>query len=76
MSMGHRYWDETISLAARCTWEAGSYLADKMKKMSLLNGKEYLLLVLMEKWQDFVLWLKKTNCPRVCIYTFYRVCFC
>ncbi len=30
MSQGHRYWNETFSLAANCSWKAGSYLAEKM----------------------------------------------
>ncbi len=31
MAQGHKYWNETISLAAKCSWKAGSYLAEKMK---------------------------------------------
>ncbi len=31
MTQGHKHWNETISLAAKCSWKAGSYLAEKMK---------------------------------------------
>jgi len=31
MTQGHKYWNETISLAAKCSWKAGPYLAEKMK---------------------------------------------
>ena len=26
MTQGHKYWNETISLATRCSWKAGPYL--------------------------------------------------
>ena len=52
MTQGHCYWNETLSLAANCSWKAGSYLAERM--MNLMNGKECLLLVSMEKRSDFV----------------------
>lgn len=32
MTQGHPYWEETISLANRCSWRAGPLLAEKMKK--------------------------------------------
>ena len=32
MTQGHCYWNETLSLAANCSWKAGPYLAEKMKK--------------------------------------------
>lgn len=31
MSQGHQYWDATISLAERCSWRAGPFLAQKMR---------------------------------------------
>lgn len=31
MTHCHKYWNETISLAAKCLWKAGPYLAEKMK---------------------------------------------
>ena len=31
MTQGHKYWNETISLAAKCSWRAGPYLAQKME---------------------------------------------
>ena len=31
MTQEHKYWNETISLAAKCSWKAGPYLAEKMK---------------------------------------------
>ncbi|MCM1299150.1 MAG: GNAT family N-acetyltransferase [[Eubacterium] siraeum] len=31
ITQGHHYWNEAISLAAKCSWKAGSYLAEKMK---------------------------------------------
>lgn len=30
MTCGHRLWDETIALAANCSWRTGPYLAEKM----------------------------------------------
>ena len=32
MTQGHPYWEETISLADRCSWRAGPLLAEKMRK--------------------------------------------
>lgn len=32
MTRGHKYWDETVSLAEQCSWKAGPYLAEKMKR--------------------------------------------
>lgn len=32
MTPGHRYWESTISLAERCSWRAGPYLAEKMNR--------------------------------------------
>lgn len=31
MAQGHRYWNETISFAEKCSWKAGPFLAEKMK---------------------------------------------
>ncbi len=31
MTQGHYYWNETLSLAAKCSWKAGLYLAELMK---------------------------------------------
>lgn len=31
MTQCHRFWEETISLAERCSWRAGPFLAEKMK---------------------------------------------
>ena len=31
MTQGHKYWNETVSMAAKCTWKAGPHLAEKMK---------------------------------------------
>ena len=32
MTQGHPYWEETISLAENCSWKAGPFLAEKMRK--------------------------------------------
>ena len=32
MTAGHTYWKETISLAQKCSWKAGSFLAKKMQE--------------------------------------------
>lgn len=32
MTQGHQYWEETISLAENCSWKAGPFLAEKMRK--------------------------------------------
>ena len=31
MTQIHKYWNETICLAEKCSWKAGPYLAQKMK---------------------------------------------
>lgn len=36
MAQGHRYWDETIALAERCSWRAGPSLAKKMRENGFL----------------------------------------
>ena len=37
MTQGHCYRNETLSLAANCSWKAGPYLAEKMKKSERRN---------------------------------------
>lgn len=37
LTQGHKHWNETISLAAKCSWKAGSYLAVKMKNNEFLE---------------------------------------
>ena len=32
MSYGHKYWNDTIDFAEKCSWKAGPFLADMMKK--------------------------------------------
>lgn len=49
MSYGHKYWNDTIDFAEKCSWRAGPFLADMMKKnefcdwewvfVALENGK-------------------------------------
>lgn len=36
MTAEHNYWKETISLAKKCSWKAGSFLAEKMEKNDFL----------------------------------------
>lgn len=31
MTQGHKYWRDTIDLAARCSWKAGPFLAQQMR---------------------------------------------
>lgn len=30
MSQGHKFWEETLQIAAKCSWRAGPYLSQKM----------------------------------------------
>lgn len=32
MAQGHKYWEETMALAERCSWKAGPFLARKMRE--------------------------------------------
>lgn len=32
MAVGHQYWKETISLAEKCSWKAGTFLSKKMQR--------------------------------------------
>ncbi len=36
MTQGHKYWNETMSLATKCSWKAGLFLAQKMKDNDFL----------------------------------------
>ena len=64
MTQIHKYWNETICLAEKCSWKAGPYLAQKMKSNDFNTWERVFVACVMEKWQDFAHWLKRMSCQK------------
>ena len=64
MTQGHKYWDETISLAARCSWKAGPYLAEKMKNNEFAEWERVLVACVDGKAVGFCTLAEKDELPQ------------
>lgn len=63
MAKGHKYWDETISLAAKCSWKAGSYLAEKMQKNEFAEWERVFAACVDGKAVGFCTFTEKDELP-------------
>ncbi len=63
MAQGHKYWNETISLAAKCSWKAGSYLAEKMKNNGFAEWERVFAASVDEKVVGFCTLTEKDELP-------------
>ena len=62
MTQKHKYWNETICLAERCSWKAGPYLAEKMKNNDFAAWER--VFVACVGGRVAVHLLKKTSCQK------------
>ncbi len=63
MAQGHKYWNETISLAAKCSWKAGSYLAEKMKNNEFAEWERVFVASVDGKVVGFCTLVEKDELP-------------
>lgn len=63
MMQGHKYWNETISLAAKCSWKAGPYLAKKMQKNEFAEYERVFAACVNEKVVGFCTFAEKDELP-------------
>lgn len=63
MAQGHKYWNETISLAAKCSWKAGSYLTEKMKNNEFAEWERVFVASVDGKVVGFCTLVEKDELP-------------
>ncbi len=63
MSYGHRYWEETRSLAASCSWKAGPYLSQKMENKDFQDWERVFCAVENGKVAGFLTLTEKDELP-------------
>lgn len=63
MTQGHEYWNETLSLAAKCSWKAGPYLAEKMKNNEFAEWERVFAACVDGKVAGFCTLTKKDELP-------------
>lgn len=63
MTQGHKYWNGTISLAEKCSWKAGSYLAEKMKNNEFAEWERVFAACVDEKVVGFCTLSEKDELP-------------
>ncbi len=59
MSFGHKYWEETISFAANCSWRAGPYLSQKMANNEFKEWEKVFCTVENEKVVGYCTFVEK-----------------
>lgn len=64
MTQGHKYWNETISLAEKCSWKAGTYLAQKMKSNDFHEGERVFIACVNKKVAGFCTLAEKDTLPK------------
>lgn len=64
MTAGHKYWEETIFLAENCSWKAGSYLAEKMKKNEFKEWERVCAICVNGKVVGFSTLAEKDELPK------------
>lgn len=69
MTQGHCYWNETLSLAAKCSWKAGLYLAEKMKKNEFAEWERVFAACVDGKAAGFCTLTEKDELPSKYKYT-------
>ncbi len=63
MTQGHQYWNETIRLAEGCSWKAGPYLAQKMKRNDFKPGERVFAARVDERVAGFCTFVEKDELP-------------
>lgn len=63
MTQGHYYWNETLSLAAKCSWKAGRYLAEKMKNNEFAEWERVFAACVDGKAAGFCTLVEKDELP-------------
>lgn len=63
MTQWHYYWNETISLAEKCSWKAGSYLAKKMKNNEFAEWERVFAVCIDGKVVGFCTLTEKDELP-------------
>lgn len=63
MSPGHRYWEETASLAENCSWKAGPFLSEKMNGNLLQSWERVCAARVDGKIAGFCAFLEKDEMP-------------
>ena len=43
MSYGHKYWNNTIEFASKCSWKAGAFLAQKMRTNDFESNEKVII---------------------------------
>ncbi len=59
MSQGYKYWEETLQLAAKCSWRAGPYLSQKMASNDFKDWERVFCAVENEKVVGFCTFAEK-----------------
>jgi len=64
MTQGHKYWNETICLAEKCSWKAGYYLAQKMKNNDFDPFERVFAVCVNGKVAGFCTFAEKDELPK------------
>ncbi|MBQ6559791.1 MAG: GNAT family N-acetyltransferase [Erysipelotrichaceae bacterium] len=60
---GYPLWDKTISYAQNCSWNAGSFLADKMKRNDFFDWERVIIATEQERIIGFCSFTEKDALP-------------
>lgn len=63
MTPGHRFWEETASLAENCSWKAGPFLSEKMNSGPFLPWERVCAARVDGKIVGFCTFLEKDELP-------------
>lgn len=63
MTAGHKYWDETITLAKNCSWKAGPFLAKIMKVNAFKEWERVIVACVNKKVVGFCTFMEKDELP-------------
>lgn len=64
MTAQHIYWKETISLAQKCSWKAGPFLAEKMKENEFKEWERVCAVCVNGKVAGFSTFTEKDELPK------------
>ena len=64
MTQIHKYWNETICLAEKCSWKAGPYLAQKMKSNDFNTWERVFVACVNGKVAGFCTLAEKDELPK------------
>lgn len=69
MTQGHRFWNETVSLAEKCSWRAGPKLAEMMKNNDFAQWERVFAACVDGKAAGFCTLAEKDELPSKYEYT-------